>query len=195
MPRNVTADYILALNEGYLFPAIFIAITFASGPVYFWSGSGQKIFQSQVYTGVAGALSISTIEDGSDVRSRGVTVTLSGFDPTLLPSAMNEFQVGLPATIYLGLLAGEGLGLVDDTIVAWAGRTDQPTIDVPGPESASISINLESVLQDMNTPVGYRYTNVDQQKFYPGDLGLSWVNPIQSIAIYWNQQSNASGNP
>lgn len=195
MPRNVTADFILALGEGYLFPAIFVTITLASGPVFIWSGTGQRIMNGQVYTGVAGSLSFSTIEDGAEVRSRGVSVGLSGFDPMLLPSALNDFQVGLPATIYLGLLAGEGLGLVDNTVIAWAGRTDQPTIEVQGPESASISINLETVLQDMNTARPYRYTNQVQQRFYPGDQGLVWVNAIQNIATYWNQQSNASGNP
>jgi hypothetical protein len=84
--------------------------------------------------------------------------------------------------------------LIDGAVVAWAGRTDQPTI--PADEkTASISINLESILLDMNVPVPYRYTNQDQQLFYPGDLGMAWVNSIQSIPIYWGQNTNSDGNP
>lgn len=195
MPRNVTANYILALSEGYLFPVIFVEMEFASGPVYMCSASQPVYLNGNTYTGVGSFLQISTIEDGSTVQARGVTVTLSGIDPTLLPAVMNEFQVGLPATIYLGLFGGEGLSLVNDTVVAWSGRTDQPTITQQDATTASISINLESTLMDMNVPVPYRYTNQDQQLFFPGDQGFSWVNSIQSIALYWDQNSNSDGNP
>lgn len=193
--RNITSDFLLALSEGYLFPAIFVSMNFASGPVFMWTGYGDRILNGQNYTGLGGLLSISTIADGSTVNARGVTVTVSGFDPKLLPAVMNEFLIGQPATIYFGLLAGEGLGLVGSTVVAWSGRTDQPTITVPGPESASISINLESILQDMNTALPWRYTNQDQQLFHPGDAGLLWVNAIQNVPLYWNQTANADGNP
>jgi hypothetical protein len=194
MPRNITSNYLLALQEGYLYPAIFVAINFASGPVYVWSGYQPQILNGTVYTGAGSLLQVSTIEDGSTVQARGVSVTLSGIDPTLLPATLSEFQVGLPATIYLGLFGGEGLALVGNTVVAWAGRTDQPTITVDE-QTASITINLESVLLDMNVPVPYRYTNQDQQLFYSGDLGFSWVNAIQQIPIYWNQTANSDGNP
>jgi hypothetical protein len=194
MPRNVTSDYLLALQEGYLFPAIFVQITFASGPVNICSCYQDQILNGVVYTGVGSMLEVSTIEDGASVQARGVSVTLSGIDPTLLPATLSEFQVGLPATIYLGLFAGERLSLVDSTVVAWAGRTDQPTISVDE-KTASISINLESILLDMNVPVPYRYTNQDQQLFYPGDQGFAWVNSIQSIPIYWGENTNSDGNP
>lgn len=194
MPRNATSDYLLALSEGYLDPCIFIEIYFASGPIRICTAYQAKILNGFTYTGVGSALNVSTIEDGASVQARGVTVTLSGIDPTLLPATMSEFQVGLNATIYLGLFGGEGLGLVNDTVVAWSGRTDQPTVSVDE-KTATISLNLESILMDMNVPVPYRYTNQDQQLFFPGDLGFSWVNAIQSIPIYWGANSNSDGNP
>ena len=194
MPRNLTSNYILALGEGYLYPALFLSIQFASGPVNICTSYQPQLLNGVLYTGVGSLLEISTIEDGASVQARGVTVTLSGIDPTLLPATLNEFQVGLPATIYLGLFGGEGLSLINNTVVAWSGRTDQPTITVDE-KTASISINLESVLLDMNIPVPYRYTNQDQQLFYPGDQGFIWVNSIQNIPIYWGQNTNSDGNP
>jgi hypothetical protein len=195
MPRpNITSEYILALEKPYLYPAIFVSVTFASGTINIWNGYGEAILQSVVYTGVGSLLQISTIEDGSSVEARGVTVSLSGIDPTLLPAALDDYQVGLPATIYLGLFGGRGLLLVNEPLIAWQGRTDQPTI-TSGPTTATISLNLESVLMDLNTPIPWRYTQVDQNIFYPGDPGFMWVNSIQSIVINWNQQSNSDGNP
>lgn len=195
MPRNVTANYLLALQEGYLFPCILVEIYLASGPVRLCTAYQDKILNGVIYTGAGNMLEVSTIEDGSSVQARGVSVTLSGIDPVLLPGTLNEFQVGLPATIYLGLFGGEGLSLVNDTVVAWSGRTDQPTITTDE-KTASIQLNLESVLLDMNVPVPYRYTNIDQQLFFPGDLGMLWVNSIQNIPIYWGQATNSpDGNP
>lgn len=195
MPRNITSNFLLALQEPYLFPCILAEIYFASGPVRICTADQPKILNGIVFGGKGSLLEVSTIEDGSSVRARGVSVTLSGIDLNLLPAALNEFQVGLPATIYLGLFGGEGLSLVVDTVIAWQGRTDQPTIALDE-KTASIQIALESVLLDMNVPVPYRYTNIDQQRFFPGDLGMIWVNSIQSIPIYWGQNTNSNpGNP
>jgi hypothetical protein len=194
LPRNLTSEFILALSEGYLYPVWFVAMTFASGPVYMCSFNQPLLLNGTVYTPVGSLLQISTIEDGSTVDARGITVTLSGIDPTLLPATMNEFQVGLPATLYLGLFNADGEQQVSQSVIAWSGRTDQPTITVDE-KTASISVNLESILLDMNVPVPYRYTQQDQQLFFPGDLGFSWVNSIQSVPLYWNQNSNTDGNP
>jgi hypothetical protein len=192
MPRNVTAAFITALSEGNLYPCLYLEIYFASGPVRLCSAYQDQILASVLYKGVGNFLDVSTIEDGATVQARGINVSLSGIDPTLLPAALSEFQVGLSATLTLGLLADRLP--INAPVVAWQGRTDQPTITVDE-KTATISIALESVLVDMNTPVPYRYTNQDQQLFYPGDLGFAWVNAIQSISIYWNQTANADGNP
>jgi len=195
MPRNVTSNYLLALQEGYLYPCILLEIYFASGPIRICTAYQSLIMDGLLFTAAGSLLQVSTIEDGSSVQARGVSVTLSGIDPNLIQSTMSEFQVGLSATIYLGLFAGEGLDLVNNPVVAWQGRTDQPTITVDE-KRASIQMNLESVLLDMNVPVPYRYTNQDQQLFSPGDLGFSWVNSIQSILIYWGTNTNSNpGNP
>jgi hypothetical protein len=195
MPRNITSNYLLALQEGYLFPCILIEIYFASGPVRVTTAWQDKILNGVLYTAVGSAIEVSTIEDGSSVQARGVSVTLSGLNLGQLAATLSEFQVGRSATIYLGLFGGEGLSLVVDTVVAWQGRTDQPTINIDR-NTASISINLESALMDMNVPVPYRYTHVDQQRFFPGDLGFQWVNSIQSILVYWGTNTNSNpGNP
>lgn len=177
-------------------PVILVQIQFASGTVYMSSFNQPLVLDGNVYTGVGSLMEIATIEDGSSVDARGTTVTLSGIDPTLLPAAMDEFQVGLPAAIYLGLFNTGGQQQISMSVLAWAGRTDQPTI-ASDESTASISINLESVLLDMNTPVPYRWTQIDQQHFFPGDQGFAWVNSIQSVPLYWGQNTNSGtdGNP
>jgi hypothetical protein len=68
---------------------------------------------------------------------------------------------------------------------------DQPTIDVDG-TTATIAINCESRLLDMNVAVDRRYTNEDQQLDHPGDRGLEFVNSIQEVVIYWGRSPSSS---
>lgn len=194
MPRNIGAEFLLALQEGYLYPAIFVEMYFASGPVRICTWNQDLFLNGVVFEATGNLLQVSTIEDGAEVHARGINVSLSGFDPTLLPLVLNDFQVGLPVTIYFGAFDSQTSQQVSNSCIAWQGRTDEPTVTVDQ-SSATISIACESLLMDMNTPVPWRYTNQDQQLFFPGDLGFIWVNAIQSVPIYWNQTANADGNP
>jgi hypothetical protein len=194
MPRNIGPNFLLALQEGWLYPVIFVEIYFSTGPVRLCSFNQPLLLNGLVFDAVGQLLQVSTIEDAATVHARGISVSLSGFDPAFLPLVLDDFQVGLAATIYFGVFNTQTAQQVAETVIAWAGRTDEPTITFDE-NSATISIACESLLMDMNTPVPYRNTNQDQQIFHPGDLGFSWVNAIQSVPIYWNQTANSDGNP
>lgn len=194
MPRNIGAEFLLALQEGYLYPVIFVEMYFATGPVRICTWNQDLFNNGVVFTAAGNLLQVSTIQDGSDVHARGISISLSGFDPTLLPLVLNDFQVGLPVTVYLGAFNSQTASQVSYSVIAWQGRTDEPTITVDE-KSATITVACESMLIDLNTPVPWRYTNQDQQLFAPGDLGFSFVNSIQSIPIYWNSTATSNGNP
>lgn len=194
MPRSISPAFLAALTGQSLYPAIMVMITLATGPIYMWTGYNPITWNGVTWTGVGSMLEVSTIEDGANIEARGVSVSLSGIDPLLLPQALNEFQIGLPAIIYFAAANGEGGALIDSPVIAWSGRTDQPTISVDQ-STATIALALESVLMDMNTPVPYRYTHVDQTRFFPGDMGMLWVNSIQSVPIYWGTNTTSDGNP
>jgi len=123
---------------------------------------------------------------------KGITLTLSGIDPTLLQGILNEFQAGLPAIVTLGVFDGNG-ALIGDPVCCFAGRMDQPTLDVTG-IAASIAINCENRLVEMNVAVDRRYTDEDQQLDYPGDRGFEFVNSIQEAQIYWGRTPSSKNN-
>lgn len=196
MPRKVTSDFILALNSGALYPCMYLELYLVSGPIRLCTAMYDQLLNGNTFKGVGTFLEVSTIEDGATVLARNITVTLTGIDPTLIHAALGEeFQVGLPATLTLGLLGNETNSLpVNSPVVMWAGRTDEPTIMVDE-KSASISINLESALLDMNTPVPYRWTAQDQAIFFPKDKAFKWVTSIQNQPTYWNQVESNNGTP
>jgi len=179
-----------ALAGSELQCAFFVAANFASGPVYMWTGFGPITWNGQTWIGTGSLGSVSPIDEASTVEAKGLTLTLSGIDSSLLGDVMSEFALGLPVTVYLGLF-NAGV-LIASPITSWAGRMDQPLIEVDG-KLATISINCESRLLDMNTAVDRRYTADDQQRDWPGDLGFNFVNAIQEMTLYWGTAPTTSG--
>jgi hypothetical protein len=187
--ENISSAMLAAMQAKQLLPAIFVQATLASGTIYLWSGFGTITWNGQAWQGVGSMLKISTVEEKATVSATGVTVTLSGIDPTLLENVLSEFQVSGPVTVFLGAFSAGAL--IPSPVTVWSGLLDQPTIDVSG-ETASIAINCESRLIEMNVSVDRRYTDQEQQLDNPGDLAFSFVNSIQDQPIYWGQTPTTS---
>jgi hypothetical protein len=193
MPRSgLSSAQLTAIQSASLRPAFFVEAHFVSGPLYVWSGRGSITWNGQTWLGVGTLGTISTIEEGSGVEAKGITLSMSGIDSSLLGDVMLEFQVGLPCIVRLGLFDTNG-ALIDDPVIAWSGRMDQPTIDVDG-QTCTISINCENRLVEMNVAVDRRYTNEDQQLDYPGDRGMEFVSSIQDVTIYWGRTPSNVNN-
>lgn len=192
MPRDCTPDFAAALSQPVMRPAFFVEANFVSGPVYVWSGLGEITWSSKRWVGLGSMGSISTIEEGTDVEAKGITLTLSGLDGSLLKQTLQEYRPGLPVLIYLGLFDDSG-ALIADPVLSFSGRMDQPTIEV-GADTATISINCENKLLMLNNSVERRYTNEDQQLDYPGDRGFEFVNSIQQTTIYWGRKPSSTNN-
>jgi hypothetical protein len=191
MPRPMSSAMLAAIQATDLQPALFIQLTFNGATAYLWTGNTSISWNSQTWSGLGSLLSLAVAEDGATVEARGITVTVSGLDPNLLPDCLNDFQLGLSAIVYLGFFSGGSL--ISTPITSWSGRMDLPTIDVSG-ETATIAINCESRLLDMNIPCDRRYTQQDQQMTWQDDLGFQFVDSIQEFVLAWGQSYNATNN-
>jgi hypothetical protein len=182
MPRAMSSAMLAAITAPVVPIAIFAELTFGSGPVYLWSGMGPIIWNGQTWQGVGSLGRVSVVDEGSQVEARGIELELSGFDSTLVPLVMDEFVLMQPAYVYVGCFnAG---ALIDSPLVAFAGRMDASHIQIHG-LTASLTISCESLFVDMNVAVNRRYTADDQNRDWPGDLGMNFVWPIQEKGLYW----------
>src|SRR5579872_2803700 len=114
MPRSMSGAQLTAIQATELLPAVFVQMGFNGVSVYLWSGVGSITWNSQTWTGLGSLLRITTAEDAATVEARGITITLSALDAALLPDCLNDFQLGLPVTVYLdfyvsGVLTGSPL--------------------------------------------------------------------------------------
>ena len=194
MPRPLTSGLMAAIQANVVRPALFVEGHFVSGIVYMWTGIGNITWNGHTWIGVGSLGGITPIEEGGNVEAKGITLSLSGIDQSLLADALQELQQGLPVLVYLGTFDNASPpNLIADPFTAWAGRMDQPTIDVAG-DSATISINCENRLIDMDVAVDRRYTIDDQQMDFPGDLGFQWVNALQSRMLIWGRLPVSANN-
>jgi hypothetical protein len=184
MPRDISMAMDAAIAAGSIFPAIFVMATFKTGPVYLWTGLGSVVWNGNTWLGIGTLGKVSTIEEGSTVQARGITLSLSGIDPAWLSNVLSEYQLGAAVAAYVGFFGGSPLALLATPVPIWVGRMDQPTIDMQA-ATASISINCENRRVEMKNSVQRRRTNDDQQLVAPGDLGLAFVAGIQERQIYW----------
>ena len=196
MPRSVSTAMLNALAAPVLNPAIFVSAQFITATVYMWSGIGTIFWNGHIWFGLGAFLGITAPEDSSTVEAKGITLTLSGIDSTLLPDALNEVQLGLPVTVYLALGTSAPVNagnIITSPVVMWQGRMDQPSFSVNA-EEVTLNINCENRLLDMNIAVDRRYTNQDQQISNPGDNGFLCVDAIEEVTLYWGSYPASSNN-
>jgi hypothetical protein len=187
----MSAAMLAAIQANDLQPALFVAATFKSETVYIWSGSGSVAWSGQTWSGLGALLSISVAEDGATVEARGITITFSGLNSSLLSEAIGDYQLGQPVIVYLGFFSAGAL--ISSPVTAWAGRMDQPTIDVSA-DTASIAIACENRLLEMNNAVDRRYTLIDSQIDDAGDLGFQFVNGLQEMTLFWGRYPATGAN-
>lgn len=193
MARQMSPAMLAAIQSNNILPAIFCSILFQTGAVYLWTGYGSIVWGGNTWQGIGNLGEITTVEEGADVQARQVVLSLSGFDADLVSLLLTELKVGSPAALYLGLFSASPPALLADPIPIWAGRTDQNTIEVGG-ETASVSLNCESRLLDLNSNAARRYTNDDQRLDYPQDAGLQFVYSIMEVIISWGAKPTSALN-
>lgn len=189
MSRNLTAAVISAMQSAQVTPVIFVQAAFASGTIYVWSGIGTITWNSQAWVGVGKLGKISPIQETTRNQAKGVTLELSGIPSDILTDVLTEVRPQYQCFIWVGYLDAIG-NVIANPETRFAGRMDVVRL-TEGGSTATIQINVESKLIDLNRARERHYTHQDQQIDYPGDNGFIYVNGIQELAILWG----SSGTP
>ena len=164
---------------------------FDTSDILVWTGKDDLVISSETYTGAGSLLSIGGVEDGRDLKSSGLNIALSGMDATVLDYALTENYQNRFLTLFMGYLMG-GSNEVAGTIVLFKGRMTTLTIS-DDPNGATISIDAENRLIDLDRPSNLRYTKESQEFLFTGDIGLDRVNQIQDKEIVWGRSSTSGG--
>jgi hypothetical protein len=182
--RDLTALIKAELSKDQVYPGLFVEMLFDGGAFRAWSGMRDFPLNGNVFVAVGHFGKLDSIQESAgDVKAAGVALSLSGIPSELLSLVLDEDCQGRPVNIWLAFF-DSNWQLVNDAIKLNGYAMDFPTIDEGG-ETATITINAESILADLERPRISRYNHESQIALFPDDKGLEFVTAIQNVEITW----------
>jgi len=201
MPRALSSAYLTAI-EGTLTLALFAELAFADNTLYVFTGTGKitpagppanpasTFPYGETFIGLGWMAKLSAIPSTTKVQAQNITLSLSGIPPSLVAEATGQVRIPGTATIWLGLFSAAG-ALLTDPVQLFAGAFDVPSLTDSG-ESSMISITCENPLLSLNLAPNRLFDDTDQQLYFPGDLGMSFVDALQNLELFWPAPDPAS---
>ena len=170
--------------------ALFVAVKaeFDTDDIRVWSGIDEITIASEAYIGAGTLLAIGGVEETADLSSNNLTVSLSAMDSTVLSYALEENYQNRFITLYLGYVMG-GTNEVAGTLTLFKGRMVNLTI-TDSTEGATVTIQAENRLIDLERPSHFRYTKESQNFLHSGDTGFNRVASLQDKEVIWGKDSN-----
>lgn len=181
LPEALATQF--AANE--LKPFYAVELLFDSGDLRFWTGYDDIEANGETWTGSGLVMGISGTSEPSDLSANGINITFSALDSSIIAVMLGENYRGRSAKVYIGALDSTNQP-VSDMYQIFAGRMDIMTLHENG-NVATIQINVENVLIDLDRPRPIRLTNEDQLDRYSGDESLSGVAQLQDRQISWGR--------
>lgn len=173
--------------------AVYIQLDFASGTQRFWTGGYDTVWNGESWKGSGGCVGIGEIRETEQLIATSVQLTLAGAADELTALLLSEKVRGRPCTLWFTPLNG-----ADDPGGSppeeFRGKLDEPAIRIEAPD-AKISVNVVSVLADFARPAERRYSNEDQQLFYPGDTIFDGIHETMDMTVVWPARSWFKAHP
>jgi hypothetical protein len=185
MARTLPAALSSEFGATELKPFYAVELSFDSGTLRFWTGYGQISANNYVWDGAANVLNFNEITEATDLSAKGINLTFSGLSTNIIAVLLGENYRGRSAKIYVGALDSSNQP-VSDMYQIFAGRMDVMTITETG-QTATIQINIENVLIDLERPRTRKLTSEEQLERYPGDTSLQGVGALQDRQISWGR--------
>lgn len=163
-----------AAARGEVLRATYLAhFDFASGPLRVHPGYGRLKAAGEVWSGLGELGQIENMEISINGSAPPFSASLSGVDPANVASALDVATeiAGRELTVLLQFF-DEDWQAFPEQIVTWRGFMDRAPIRAPDVNTRTIGIVAETVFALRGLPPWGWYTDRDQQKRFPGDLGL-----------------------
>ena len=139
MSRTLPSGFLTALTSSTsaIEPFYCVDLLFDDpNKLYFWTGVGTKQVGGITYLGAGDLMVLSETEEVNDLSVRGISITMSGINTTIVTRALETPYQNRVAKVKFGI---EGQS---DLIEIFSGFMDTMFIS-DGPEHAAITLNLE----------------------------------------------------
>jgi len=184
--KSYGANQVAAL-AGDASVALFIQLDFDSGTQRYWTGGHTTPWGGFDWEGAGGVVGVGDIRETEQLIATVVPLTLTGTSDSLIALLLSEKVRGRLCTIWFTALDAAGDPL-DTPPIEFRGKLDEPGIRIDG-EAATIRVNVVSALADFARPAERRYSNEDQQAYFPGDTIFDGIHETESMEIVWPAKS------
>lgn len=184
MSRGAHADIAAAAIAPVIRPYILVALEYAAETVRVTSLPFDIVYAGDTYQGVGRLGSISEIAEGTEIKSYGLSLRMSGIPTDYRDTVIEADGQGRPGRVWLGLL-DDGHRPIGTPLKVFQGRIDITDIEVG--ETMAVTISLESRLVDWERPRIRRFTDQDQKRAWPGDRGLEYVQAVADMELVWGR--------
>jgi hypothetical protein len=204
MPRSLSAAVLAAIAAKTVRVALFAQLSFRDNTLYLFSGVGtitpsgppasttSSFPYGQTFTGLGWLARLSAVPQTTKIQAQNITLSLSGVPPSLVGEAVFQVRIDGTVTVWIGFFDANG-NMLTDPAQLFYGAMDVPSLADAG-ETSTISLSCENSLLSLNLAPNRRFDDPDQQLYFPGDLGMSFVQALENIQLFWPAFNNV-GSP
>lgn len=185
MARTLPAALSTEFGAAQLKPFYAVELDFDSGILRFWTGYGTITASGEEWDGGGTILGISSPNETIDLSADGLTISFTGLDPSIIALTLTQNYRGRSAKVYIGALDASNEP-VSNLYQVFAGRMDVMTIQEDG-ATATVSLQVENVLIDLERPRIRKLTDEEQRKRFPGDASFENIAALQDRQISWGR--------
>lgn len=208
MTRDLYPEILSAIQSDMLYPFFAVQLNFDLVVLRMWSGYGDLNINGANFIGVGTLLSVSSIEETSELYAAGASLSLSGVPTDMISLALTESYQGRRAYIYFGVLSSGTTWILTNGIwndasqwsdtsfwadagitasQVYSGYLDQMSIQDDA-DTATISVTIENKLIDLERVRTFNYSSQTQKIDYPEDLGFDFVDSLQGKTYNWGRK-------
>jgi hypothetical protein len=162
----------------------FAEFEFASGTLRMWSGTGDKGWNSQTWTGLGDLVGFGPIDETTEIGASGMSFTMSAVKNSIRALALADKYRGRKCRLWIAILDAD-LSTVVGTYQVFAGRMNTMALTAADAEMSRLSLSAESRLVDLRRPRPSRHTAAEQKRIDPTDTSHDRTAKLAERPLPW----------
>ena len=181
MSRTVPSALLTALSQPEVQPYYAVDLDFDSSPIRLWTGYGDRTIVGNTYTGGGNLLTVSGLEEASDLSAKNITLSLSGVPSSLVSIALSEPYQRRSCKVYFGTTD------VSTPVEIFSGLMNTMTVE-DGGDSSILTLSVESKLVRLEKASNLLYNEENHVARHPDDTFFSYVTNLQDKDVIWGRE-------
>ncbi len=183
MTRPLDAPLLAAVKSPHARPFMAAELMYPDGAVRVSSLPTAVPIDGQTYYGTGVMGEISPLEEGSENRSYGFSLALSGIPGDWANYLKSQDVQGRLVTIRLGFCDANYAIL--GTKIITVGRMDSQDVEVG--ERTAVVVSCESIAVDWERARARRCTDSDQRSQHASDSFFKYIAALENMSLEWGQ--------